>query len=168
MTEAHDDVAQRLWREIDKIKIGMLGLSGDPPRHMQPMTAFCEEDGGSIWFYTRNDTDLARDTGAGHTAMFCLMSKDQEFIACIAGRLALDHDRERIDMTDRLQWWHEQTTALAEEADSPEAAPGLAYAFMNNDYAGHAPATANRLRAIAGLPAAVLPPQAARPQQSLF
>jgi general stress protein 26 len=64
---------------------------------MQPMTAFCEEDGGSIWFYTRNDTDLARDTGAGHTAMFCLMSKDQEFIACIAGRLALDHDRERID-----------------------------------------------------------------------
>jgi uncharacterized protein YecE (DUF72 family) len=78
------------------------------------------------------------------------------------------HDRERIDMTDRLQWWHEQTTALAEEADSPEAAPGLAYAFMNNDYAGHAPATANRLRAIAGLPAAVLPPQAARPQQSLF
>jgi general stress protein 26 len=97
MTEAHDDVAQRLWREIDKIKIGMLGLSGDPPRHMQPMTAFCEENGGSIWFYTRNDTDLARDTGAGHTAMFCLMSKDQEFIACVAGRLALDHDRERID-----------------------------------------------------------------------
>jgi general stress protein 26 len=95
--QAHDDVAQRLWREIDKVKIGMLGLSGDPPRHMQPMTAFCDEGGGPIWFYTRNDTDLARETGAGHAAMFCLMSKDHEFIACIAGRLALDHDRERID-----------------------------------------------------------------------
>jgi uncharacterized protein YecE (DUF72 family) len=55
------------------------------------------------------------------------------------------YDHERLDMTDRLRWWHEQLLAVT-------PAPHTTYALFNDDYAGHAPATANRLRALAGIP----------------
>lgn len=73
------------------------------------------------------------------------------------------HDHERIDMTDRLTWWHEQ--ALAAVAESPTQVQRV-YAFCTDDYAGHAPATANRLRAVVGLPARI--PAPVREQGSLF
>jgi uncharacterized protein YecE (DUF72 family) len=78
------------------------------------------------------------------------------------------HDRERIDMTDRLTWWHEQVRVACDPANFPAPAtpPATVYAFFNNDYAGYAPATADRFAQAAGLPAR-FPAQAA-PQQSLF
>jgi general stress protein 26 len=86
----------RLWKEIDKARFGMLGLAGGPPRHMQPMTAYCDEKEGAIWFFVKRDNDLIKESFAGHAAMFCIMAKDQEFQACVGGELSEDRDRGKI------------------------------------------------------------------------
>ncbi len=59
------------------------------------------------------------------------------------GRYA-SHERERVDMTQRLARWWGQLMEVAGELDS-------IYGFFNNDFAGHAPATCNRFKALAGL-----------------
>jgi len=91
------DVEAKLWRAMDDTRIGMLGVAGGEPQHMQPMTAFAEPYERTIWFYTYRDTDLVRDVGAGHAAMFCLVSKDREIYACFGGELSEAHDPERMD-----------------------------------------------------------------------
>jgi general stress protein 26 len=90
------ELANRLWSELDKARFGMLGLT-DGRSHLQPMTAYSDKEEGAIWFFTKKTTDLARETGAGHYAMFCVISKDQEFQTCIGGELSPDHDRTKID-----------------------------------------------------------------------
>ena len=65
-------------------------------------------------------------------------------------------DHERVDMTPRLQEWWEDIRGRSDEIVA-------AYGFFNNDYAGHAPATCNRFKEIAGLPTKRLqPPQQGR------
>ncbi len=91
------DLRERLWKELDQARIVMLGLVGGEPHHMQPMAAFGDKAGDAIWFFTKRDTDLVKDTGASHDAMVCLMAKDTEFQACIHGVLVPDHDAEKID-----------------------------------------------------------------------
>ena len=97
-----DDVEQRLWAEIDKGTTVMLGLTGEPSQHFQPMTAFCEKDvGGAVWFYLRKDNNLVRQSGQGHAAMFNFMTRSHDFIACVAGQMREDHDPQRI-----AQFWN--------------------------------------------------------------
>jgi general stress protein 26 len=99
-TQTHDpaELQQRLWKEIGKARYGMLGLVGRAPaRHFQPMTAFCEPETEQIWFFTRNDTDLAWDIGDGSDAMFVVQAKDQGFQACVGGRLTQQRDPARIE-----------------------------------------------------------------------
>lgn len=85
------------WKHLKSSNTGMLGLD-QPGYHSQPMTAFREEETGTLWFFTRDDTDLARDAAVGgQSAMFTYGSKDQEVWACIHGELSVSHDRERID-----------------------------------------------------------------------
>jgi len=98
-TDIHDQaqVELRLWDEIEDGRFGMLGLMGDPHRHFQPMTAFVEPARREIWFFTRTDTDLARDVGEGSPAMFVFQAKDQDVQACIGGELSVDPDRARIE-----------------------------------------------------------------------
>ena len=84
---------------LKKSNTGMLGLD-QPGYHAQPMTAFLDEDTGAIWFFTREDTDLAKDAavGSGQSAMFHYGSKDQNVWACIQGELSVHGpDREIID-----------------------------------------------------------------------
>jgi uncharacterized protein YecE (DUF72 family) len=69
------------------------------------------------------------------------------------------HDRERIDMTDRLEWWLEQVEAVSARVDT-------IYLFANNDYAGHSPATINRVRKLLKLSAKT--PEPVREQGQLF
>jgi len=92
------DAEKEFWDSLKTSNTGMLGLD-QPGYHSQPMTAFREEETGTIWFFTRDDTDLARDAavGSGQGAMFTYQSKDQKVFACIHGDLSLDHDRQRID-----------------------------------------------------------------------
>jgi general stress protein 26 len=97
-TRNQAEMQDRLWKEIDKGRTGMLGLVGEAPhQHFQPMTAFAEPETGQIWFYTRTDTDLAKAVADGGEAMYIIQSKDQELQACIGGRLSLSHDRARIE-----------------------------------------------------------------------
>lgn len=93
------DAEQSFWDALKKSNTGMLGLD-QPGYHAQPMTAFREEETGTIWFFTRDDTDLARDAaiGGGQSAMFHYGSKDQSVWACIHGELSVHgQDREIID-----------------------------------------------------------------------
>lgn len=49
-TDIHDqaEVRDKLWREIERHQIGMLGLVGGEPQHFQPMTAFAEAEDGKV------------------------------------------------------------------------------------------------------------------------
>jgi len=95
--QPHDraDVERRLWNDLQRHQIGMLGVVGEGPRHFQPMTAFAEPDNDEIWFFTRNDTDLVRRIGEGCAAMFVLQAKDLH--ACIGGDLTIRHDEARME-----------------------------------------------------------------------
>ena len=53
-------------------------------------------------------------------------------------------DRERIDTTERLEWWKERIGALE--------AVRTVWGFVNNDYSGYAVATCNRMKRLVGQP----------------
>ena len=55
-------------------------------------------------------------------------------------------DRERVDPTERLEWWERQI----EKATTAEVK--TVWGLMNNDYSGYAVATANRVKRLVGLP----------------
>jgi len=97
-TDPHDkaDVEKRLWKELDAARFGMLGLVGSN-QHFQPMTAFAEPETGQVWFFTKDDTDLAKSVTDATEAMLVVQSKDQEFQACVGGRLSATRDAARID-----------------------------------------------------------------------
>ncbi|HZW15235.1 MAG TPA: pyridoxamine 5'-phosphate oxidase family protein [Brevundimonas sp.] len=93
------EAEEEFWNHLEESNTGMLGLD-QPGYHAQPMTAFREGETGTIWFFTRDDTDLAKDAavGSGQSAMFHYGSKDQNVWACIQGELSVEgHDREIID-----------------------------------------------------------------------
>jgi uncharacterized protein YecE (DUF72 family) len=52
---------------------------------------------------------------------------------------------EQVDRTERLQEWRQKIETRRAEFDT-------VYGFFNDDFAGHAPASANRFKAIMGLP----------------
>lgn len=55
------------------------------------------------------------------------------------------HDREQIDVSPQLEaWWQ----WILSKSDNVRAV----YVFFNDDFSGHAPATANRLKKLIGLP----------------
>ena len=101
MTEHLDrkDAEDSLFKAIEDTRVGMLGVAGGEPRHMQPMTAYVEREANELWFFTYRDTDLVRDVNAsgGHYAMFCVISKDREVYACLGGELEEHFDRERME-----------------------------------------------------------------------
>ena len=91
------EAEQAFWDHLKTSNTGMLGLD-QPGYHSQPMTAFREKETGTIWFFTRTDTDLARDVAGGaKSAMFTYGSRDQELWACVHGTLSLSRDQARID-----------------------------------------------------------------------
>lgn len=92
------EAEEAFWKSLKSSNTGMLGLDR-PGYHSQPMTAFREAETGTIWFFTRDDTDLARDAAPpGQTAMFSYGSKDQKVWACIHGALSVHgHDRDVIE-----------------------------------------------------------------------
>ena len=90
------DAEKRLWKEVEHARIGMLGLMKSD-QHFQPMTAFAEPENGQIWFFTKDDTDLAKSASGGADVMFIIQAKDQDFQACIGGVLSTARDTARID-----------------------------------------------------------------------
>jgi len=96
------EAEEHFWKSLKESNTGMLGLD-QPGYHAQPMTGFGEAETGTIWFFTRDDTDFARDVaagsvgGGGQPGMFTYQAKDQKVQACIHGELSIDQDRARID-----------------------------------------------------------------------
>lgn len=91
------EAEKEFWDHLKSSNTGMLGID-QPGYHAQPMTAFRDEETGTIWFFTLDSTDLARDAAIpGQQAMFTYGSKDQEVWACIHGGLSVSRDREKID-----------------------------------------------------------------------
>lgn len=88
-------VGRRLWDDIQRHQVGMLGLTGAAPPHFQPMTGFAEPEAGEIWFFAPDDGDLARLAADGRPAMFIFQGKDLR--ACVAGELSVRRDRARMD-----------------------------------------------------------------------
>ncbi|MDZ4374193.1 MAG: pyridoxamine 5'-phosphate oxidase family protein [Phenylobacterium sp.] len=88
------EVQDRLWKAIEDHNTGMLGLTHGK-HHFQPMTAFVERDTGTLWFFTKRDSDLARDVAAGADAAFIF--QDRKLHTCMDGRITAVDDRERID-----------------------------------------------------------------------
>ncbi|ODN70587.1 hypothetical protein A6302_02075 [Methylobrevis pamukkalensis] len=66
LTEARENPAHQLWKQIEEVSAGMLGIEGSG-MHMQPMAPIPEPETGTIWFYTRKDTDLARHVAPAPT-----------------------------------------------------------------------------------------------------
>ena len=89
-------VEEKLWTEIAETKFGMIAPDGTG-EHFQPMTTFAEPETGKLWFYTRDDTDLARAAERGSNATYVLASKDRELQASIKGRLSATRDQLHID-----------------------------------------------------------------------
>ena len=91
------DAEKEFWKHLKDSNTGMLGID-TPGYHSQPMTAYREEETGTIWFFTRDDTDLARDIAKGGTqGMFSYGSKDQHVWACFHGTMSLSRDQSVID-----------------------------------------------------------------------
>lgn len=87
-------VERKLWDDIERHQVGMLGLVSSAPRRLQPMTAFVEREREQIWFFSRTNTALAQALTAGREATFVFQHKDLQ--ACILGELSLSHDEARI------------------------------------------------------------------------
>lgn len=109
------EVQDRLWREIEKRQIGMLGVVGGEPHHFQPMTAFLERETNQLWFFTYRETDLAEAAGAaGAPAMF-VVQREHSLYACVGGLLRVQFDRERMD-----RYWNTAVAAWYPEGkDDP-------------------------------------------------
>jgi len=92
------EAEEKLWEALEDTRTGMLGIVGGEPQHFQPMTGFEDREGGALWFFTRDDTDLARDVEAGGAeAMYTLVTKKTDLYACLGGRLSVVHDRRIVD-----------------------------------------------------------------------
>jgi general stress protein 26 len=111
---SESEALKAFWDQLDDGSTVMLGLDA-ADQHTQPMTAFPEREAGLIWFFTRDDTDIARETATDIEARLILMSKDRKVFADVRGMLMLAHDKDRID-----RYWNPMVAAWYPEGkDDP-------------------------------------------------
>jgi general stress protein 26 len=96
ISKTKSDPLQQLWDVLGDVHAGMLGVE-DSGQHMQPMAPFIEKETNSIWFFTRTDSDLINAARTGNRAHFCVISKDHDYHACLAGAIDEVKSREHID-----------------------------------------------------------------------
>ncbi|WP_426231354.1 pyridoxamine 5'-phosphate oxidase family protein [Pararhizobium sp. DWP3-4] len=96
ISKTKTDPLQQLWDVLDDVHAGMLGVEGSG-QHMQPMAPFVEKESNSIWFFTRTDSDLIQAARTGDRAHFCVISKDHDYHACLAGAIDEVKSRNHID-----------------------------------------------------------------------
>ena len=90
------EVTREFWKHLSDGTTVMLGIN-DPDQHSQPMTAFVESDLNMVWFFTRDDVDLAVEAKGGKDARMIVMSKDHKVYADIRGTLDTARDRTRVE-----------------------------------------------------------------------
>ena len=84
LRQARENPKEQLFDEIDKIHAGMLGVEGTH-MHMQPMAPQLDRQTNTVGFFT------------GARAHFCVVGKDHDYHACLAGRLEVRKDPVKID-----------------------------------------------------------------------
>lgn len=112
MTDIKDfrkDPTHALWEQLDDVRAGMLGVEGSG-QHMQPMSHYTDRASGKIYFLTSDETDLVKAIGDSAVAHFCVTSTDQDFYACIKGKLSLSKDDAKID-----EYWNKVAAAWFED-----------------------------------------------------
>ena len=108
---------QQLWEQLDKVRAGMLGIEGSHS-HMQPMAHQSDKDGEArLWFFTSRASDLFRELSGGTHAHFCIISKDQDYHACLMGDLHENRDRGKIE-----QYWNDHVAAWWPTRNDPDIA----------------------------------------------
>jgi general stress protein 26 len=108
-SEAREHPAQQLWEQINAVHAGMLGIDGFD-MHMQPMAPHADPTTNTIWFYTKTDADIVKAIKAGTRARFCLVGKDHDYHACLAGKIEVRVDQAKID-----EYWSSVTAAWYED-----------------------------------------------------
>ncbi len=74
-----NELEQKFWKDLKSDRTVMLGLSRLDDGHARPMTAQIEGDeGGPIWFFTSNKTELVGALHAGDRAMFTFTAKGRQ------------------------------------------------------------------------------------------
>jgi general stress protein 26 len=96
LKEARSAPEKQLFKEMERVHAGMLGLENSHD-HMQPMAHRVDADRKRIYFFTKTDTDLVKQVGPSARAHFCVVGKDHDYHACIAGTLSPTRSREIID-----------------------------------------------------------------------
>ena len=92
------EIRDRFWKELRSERTIMLGIDGVPGGGMRPMTALIEEeDGGPLWIFTSNETELAHAVGEGKPAYATFTGRKHDLFASITGRLILDNNPVVID-----------------------------------------------------------------------
>lgn len=96
------EVRERLFETLRKQDTGMLGLNGDRDQLPQPMTAFIEKGEETLYFFTRDDSDLAQAVSAGRTdGIYVFGEKNRNLFATLTGTLSVATDTARVD-----QFWN--------------------------------------------------------------
>ena len=90
------DAKERMWDEIDDVKVGMLGMISSG-QHLQPMSAYIDREAGALWFITATDTDLARAVGQGAQARYTTGGKNGDFWVDATGMMTVSQDEEKLD-----------------------------------------------------------------------
>jgi general stress protein 26 len=120
LTEAREQPARQLWEEINAIHAGMLGIEGST-MHMQPMAPHADPKTNTVWFFTRTDTDLVKAIRPGTRSHFCVVGKNHDYHACLAGVIDVRKDAAKID-----EYWSAVTAAWYEHGKEDPALTLLA------------------------------------------
>lgn len=96
LDRARTDPKGAIWAELADVDAGMLGISGSG-QHMQPMAHHIDQDNGCLWFLTTRDTDLAQALQPDSTAHFVIISKGQDFYACMSGPIGEEENKAVLD-----------------------------------------------------------------------
>lgn len=96
LAKAKNDPLQQLWDVMEDVHAGMLGVE-ELGQHMQPMAPFIEKETNTVWFYTRDDSQLVQAARTGERAHFCIIGKDHDYHACLAGTIDEVDSPEHVD-----------------------------------------------------------------------
>lgn len=127
LTRAREHPKEQLFDEIDRIHAGMLGIEGSH-MHMQPMAPQLDRQTATIWFFTKTDAEIVEAITPGARAHFCVVGKDHDYHACVAGRISVRKDPAKIDeyWSSVIEAWFDhgkqdpQLTMLALEIEDAE------------------------------------------------
>jgi general stress protein 26 len=107
--EAREHPARQLWDQVNDIHAGMLGVDG-VDMHMQPMAPHADPKTNTIWFYTKSDAQIVRAIRPGTRAHFCVVGKEHDYHACLAGKIEVRQDPSKIE-----EYWNSVVAAWYED-----------------------------------------------------